>query len=139
MVDGPFIVAHGSGSSRGRNGVPTSFSNRPGSNASSLGLYVAGETYAFRGKAGGRRYRSIGLRMHGQSGRFNDAALRRGVVAHGAPYVGARDAGRSQGCPAVSMQRAERLMPLLANGAVVILYSPRDGDWLRNGPWIAGG
>lgn len=139
VVEGPFTVAHGNGSSRGRNGVPTRFSNRPGSNASSLGLYVAAETYTFRGKAGGRRYRSIGLRMDGMSGRFNQAARRRGVVAHGAPYVSARDAGRSQGCPAVSMERAGRLLPRLAEGGVVILYSPNDDDWLENGPWMSGG
>ena len=138
VVEGPFTVAHGNGSSRSRNGVPGRFSNRPGSNASSLGLYVAAETYAFRGKAGGRRYRSIGLRMDGMSGRFNDAARRRGVVAHGAPYVTARDAGRSQGCPAMSMERAQRLLPLIANGGIVILYSPNDADWLANGPWMRG-
>src|SRR5690606_33552400 len=31
LVDGPFTVAHGTGSSRSRNSVPTTFSNRPGS------------------------------------------------------------------------------------------------------------
>lgn len=138
VVEGPFTVAHGRGSSRGRNGVPTRFSNRPGSNASSLGVYVAEGTYGFHGRSGGRGYSSIGLRLRGVSGSFNDAALRRGVVAHGAPYVTARDAGRSEGCPAMSMDRARRLLPRLANGGVVILYSPRDREWLSGGPWVAG-
>src|SRR5690606_11178575 len=59
LVEGPFTVAHGRGSARTRDAVPTSFSNRPGSNATSLGLYLAQETYAFRGKSGGRAYTSV--------------------------------------------------------------------------------
>ncbi len=136
LVEGPFTVAHGSGSSARRNGVPTRFSNRPGSYQSSLGLYVAEETYNFSGKAGGRRYTSVGLRMKGVSGSFNDAARRRGIVSHGAPYVSAGGAGRSQGCPAMEEARAQRLLPRLANGGVIFLYSPHDSRWLRDGPWV---
>jgi hypothetical protein len=135
LVDGPFNVAHGTGSSRERNAVPTRFSNRSGSNASSLGLYLAQETYTFRGTAGGRKYTSVGLRMRGESGRFNSAARARGVVAHGAPYVTAREAGRSQGCPAMEQHRAKRLLPMLADGGVVFIYSP-DSGWLNADPWI---
>lgn len=137
VVDGPFNVAHGRGSSRGRNGAPMRFSNRPGSAMTSLGLYLTQETYRFRGRAGGRRYRSVGLRMAGLSGRFNDAARRRGVVAHGAPYVTARDAGRSEGCPAMEQARARRLLPMIAGGSLVFLYSPHDSAWLNGGPWIS--
>jgi hypothetical protein len=136
LVDGPFTVAHGRGSSRGRNAVPTRFSNMTGSHASSLGLYVAQETYRFRGKAGGRRYSSIGLRLEGVSGPFNDAARRRGIVSHGAPYVTARDAGRSQGCPAMEQHRARRLLPMLADGGLVFLFSARDERWMQDDPWI---
>jgi hypothetical protein len=85
LVDGPFMVAHGRGSSAARNGVPTRFSNRSGSYMSSLGLYLAQETYTFRGKSAGRSYSSVGLRMNGESGAFNSAARARGIVAHGAP------------------------------------------------------
>lgn len=136
LIEGPFPVAHGSGSSRTRDAVPTVFSNRPGSRASSLGLYLAQETYSFRGKAGGRSYRSVGLRLRGESGRFNDAARARGIVAHGAPYVTRRAAGRSEGCPAMEPARAERLLPRLANGGVVFVYSPHDERWLQQGPWV---
>lgn len=135
VVDGPFTVAHGVGSSAGRNGVPTRFSNRPGSNMTSLGLYLAQETYTFRGRSGGRAYSSVGLRMRGESGTFNDAARRRGIVAHGAPYVTARDAGRSEGCPAMEQPRAKRLLPMIANGGVVFIFSPRDEQWLNEAPW----
>jgi hypothetical protein len=136
IVDGPFTVAHGTGSLRERNGVPTTFSNRPGSFQSSLGLYLAEETYVFSGRAAGGRYTSIGLRMRGESGPFNDAARHRGIVAHGAPYVSATDAGRSEGCPAMEQHRARRLLPLLADGGVVFIFSPLDSRWLREDRWV---
>lgn len=136
VVEGPFNVAHGSGSGA-RNGTPTRFSNRPGSKMSSLGLYVTEETYGFRGRANGRPYTSVGLRMRGESGSWNSAARRRGIVAHGAPYVTAREAGRSSGCPAMEQDRARRLLPMIANGGVVFIYSPRASDWLEAGPWAA--
>lgn len=139
VVDGPFTVAHGRGSSAARNGVPTRFSNASGSAASSLGLFLTQETYAFSGHAGGRLYHSIGLRLDGLSGRFNDAARARGVVVHGAPYVSVGDAGRSEGCPAMAQARAQRLIPMLSGGSLVFLYSPRDTAWLDHGPWVAGG
>ena len=63
VVDGPFPVAHGRGSSTTKYGIPTRFSNRLGSAATSLGLYLTSATYAFRGVASGRSYRSIGLRL----------------------------------------------------------------------------
>jgi hypothetical protein len=137
LVDGPFTVAHGRGSGP-KNSVPMRFSNRPGSAATSLGLYVTQETYGFSGKSGGRHYTSIGLRMAGKSGRFNSNARRRGVVVHGAPYVSASSSGRSEGCPAMEQFRARRLLPMLANGSVVFQYSPNDADWLDNDPWING-
>jgi hypothetical protein len=137
VVDGPFTVAHGRGSSSSRNGVPTRFSNVSGSNATSLGLFVAEGTYGFRGTSSGRAYQSVGLRLRGESDIFNDAALARGIVVHGAPYVTAGDAGRSEGCPAMEMERAQRLLPELANGGVVFLYSPLADEWLSEGPWAA--
>ena len=137
VVEGPFTVAHGSGSGP-RNGVPTRFSNRSGSLMSSLGLYVTEETYGFRGRSNGRSYTSVGLRLRGESGAYNSAARRRGIVAHGAPYVQARNAGRSSGCPAMEQERARRLLPLIANGGVVFIFSPRDTAWLEDAPWSGG-
>lgn len=135
LVEGPFTVAHGRGSSKTKNGVPTRFSNVHGSAASSLGLYLTQETYAFRGKSGGRPYRSVGLRMRGVSGDYNDNARARGVVVHGAPYVSARTSGRSEGCPAMEEYRAQRLLPEIANGGLVFVFSP-DAEWMRNDPWV---
>ena len=135
VVEGPFTVAHGRGSAPPSSGVPVKFSNRQGSNATSLGLYLAQETYTFSGKSGGKRYTSVGLRMKGLSGRFNSAARARGVVAHGAPYVTATRAGRSEGCPAIEQGRARRLLPKISNGALVFLFSPLDRTWMREDPW----
>ncbi len=135
VVDGPFMVAHGRGSSRSRYGVPTRFANSSGSNATSLGLYVAQETYAFRGKTGGRVYNSTGLRLQGVSEGYNDNARARGVVAHGAPYVTPTKAGRSEGCPAMEQTRAKKLLPELANGGMVFLFAP-DENWMSRDQWV---
>jgi hypothetical protein len=137
VVDGPFTVAHGRGSGA-KDGVPTRFSNRNGSAATSLGLFLAQETYAFTGHNSGRLYRSIGLRLTGLSGVFNNRARSRGVVVHGAPYVAPDKAGRSEGCPAMEPERAQELIPTLANGALVFLFSPRDDQWLSEDPWAHG-
>ena len=136
VVDGPFTVAHGRGSSTSQYGVPTRFSNASGSAATSLGLYVAQETYAFVGHSAGRVYRSIGVRLQGVSDGINDNARARGVVAHGAPYVTASRAGRSEGCPAMEPDRAARLLPKLANGSLVFLFAPND-DWMAKDHWLA--
>jgi len=136
LVEGPFTVAHGRGSSGARDGVPTRFSNAHGSAATSLGLYLAQETYGFSGKASGRFYTSIGLRLKGLSEGFNDNARGRGVVAHGAPYVNAGRAGRSEGCPALEEFRARRLLPKLANGGMVFLFAPEQ-QWIERDQWVA--
>ncbi|MFL5510260.1 MAG: murein L,D-transpeptidase catalytic domain-containing protein [Gemmatimonadaceae bacterium] len=123
IVEGPFTVAHGRGSSTTQYGIPTRFSNAPGSAMTSLGLYLAENLYPFHGKTGGQGYSSIGLRLKGVSS-TNDRALARGVVAHGAPYVTETKAGRSEGCPAMEQQRAQRVLPELANGGMVFLFAP---------------
>ena len=135
ILEGPFSVAHGRGSSRTQYGIPTRFSNAPGSAATSLGLYLAENTYEFHGHTGGRSYSSIGLRLKGVSANFNDNALARGVVAHGAPYVTAVRAGRSEGCPAMEQERARRVLPELADGGMVFLFAP-DQEWMADDPWV---
>jgi hypothetical protein len=136
ILEGPFAVAHGRGSSRSQYGIPTRFSNASGSAATSLGLYLAENVYDFHGHTGGRSYSSIGLRLKGVSANFNDNALARGVVAHGAPYVTAGKAGRSEGCPAMEQARARRVLPELADGGMVFLFAP-DPRWMTDDPWLA--
>lgn len=137
VIDGPFMVAHGRGSATGLFGVPMRFTNIENSLTTSLGLYLAEETYRFSGTASGRRYSSIGLRLRGVSGQFNDAARTRGIVVHGAPYVTPAAAGRSEGCPAMEPERAERLIPMIAEGGMVFHYSPYDTRWLTSDPWLS--
>ena len=138
VLEGPFMVAHGRGSSPTQYGVPTRFSNASGSAATSLGLYLAESLYQFHGHTGGQSYSSIGLRLKGVSANFNDNALARGVVAHGAPYVTASKAGRSEGCPAMEQDRARRVLPELADGGMVFLFAP-DQEWMADDPWVAAG
>jgi hypothetical protein len=119
------LVAHGSGS--GGN-VPTRFSNDPGSRASSLGLFVTGDTYE------GRHGHS--LRLHGLERGINDLAYARNVVIHAADYVseefGRRHGrlGLSWGCPALRPAVTWRVIDRIKGGSLVFAYYP-DGDWLR--------
>ena len=135
IVEGPFTVAHGRGSSTSMYGVPTRFSNEYGSAASSLGLYVTENLYHFLANAAGGAYHSVGLRLVGVSGDYNDNAFSRRVVAHGAPYVTPTKAGRSEGCPAMELSRAKRLLPKLADGGMVFLFAP-DSNWIAGDPWL---
>ena len=135
IVDGPFMVAAGRGSAADARGVPTRFSNQSGSAATSLGLYLTSSTYGFSGKSAGQHYTSVGLRLLGVSEGFNDKAFARGVVAHGAPYVTPTRAGRSEGCPAMEQARAKRLLPMLADGAMVFLFAPNQ-QWLSTDRWV---
>jgi hypothetical protein len=138
IVDGPFMVADGRGSAENSAGIPTHFSNAFGAATTSLGLYVAQETYRFTGHTGGHTYSAIGMKLNGVSTGFNDNARARGVVAHGAPYVTASRAGRSEGCPAIEPARATTLLPKIANGGLVFLFAP-DKDWMTRDPWIGAG
>ncbi|MDQ3309496.1 MAG: murein L,D-transpeptidase catalytic domain family protein, partial [Gemmatimonadota bacterium] len=73
------------------------------------------------------------------SGKYNSAARARGVVVHGAPYVTAALAGRSEGCPAVEQARARKLIPQIANGGMVFLFSPLDRTWMVEDRWAGPG
>ena len=118
------LVAHGRNSG---GDLATRFSNRDGSLESSLGLYRALGTY--QGDNG------YSLRLQGLDTGFNDHALARAVVIHGASYVSRRFAqregrmGRSWGCPAVSTRVAGRVIDSLKNGQMVFSYFP-DPHWL---------
>jgi hypothetical protein len=89
------LVAHGRGSDPDHSGMLQSFSNVPGSEATSSGAYLVGESYI--GKYGLSR-RLIGLDPE------NDMAEPRAIVIHPAWYVSQAmiadhgRLGRSQGC-----------------------------------------
>ncbi|WP_413291224.1 murein L,D-transpeptidase catalytic domain family protein [Bdellovibrio sp. HCB337] len=120
-----YYVSHGRGS--GESNYATKFSNIKNSKQTSLGIYLTGETYD--GKYGET------LRMYGLQN-SNDQAYNRDIVMHGAWYVSedfinstnpstGRDFGRlglSWGCPALSRTVAERLIPRLKNGSLIMHY-----------------
>ena len=91
------LVAHGKASGAD---VPMAFSNKDGSEMSSLGFYRTAPT-TYTGKHG------LSLKLVGLDPGFNTNAESRAVVVHGADYV-CEDfvkahgrLGRSQGCPAL--------------------------------------
>lgn len=129
-IDLNTFVAHGKGSGMSR---ATRFSNMPGSHASSLGLFLTGQTYfGHHGKS---------LRLRGLEHGINDKALTRDVVIHGAAYVSGQfvkahgRTGRSWGCPAIPMAQSQRIINELKGGAVVFAYYP-DSHWLNHSSYL---
>ena len=109
-IERSLLVSHGRGSDPRNSGYAQHFSNRHGSNASSLGSYVTGKTYY--GKHGHSR------RLHGLD-ESNDQAFDRAIVIHGASYVDigmARNhgrVGRSLGCFAFEKREIESVLDWL--------------------------
>jgi hypothetical protein len=105
-----FLVAHGKGSGFD---IATKFSNVPGSNCSSLGIYKTLETYI--GKHG------ESLRIEGLD-ETNSNAKERAIVIHSADYVvpnyeGTGRAGRSDGCFAVNSENIDEVIQCLEGGS----------------------
>src|SRR5690606_38198995 len=119
------LVAHGRNT--GGN-IASAFSNRSGSNMSSLGAFRTAESYV-----GANGY---SLRLDGLEPGFNDLARDRAIVIHGAPYVSPEIAraqgrlGRSLGCPAVRPAVARKLIDRIRGGSLVFAYYP-DSEWLQ--------
>jgi hypothetical protein len=126
------LVAHGQGS--GGN-LATAFSNLPDSHQSSLGLFVTGATYVGRN--------GYSLRMEGLDRGFNDKAMARAIVMHGAPYVSEQFAaatgrlGRSWGCPALRAGIAREVIDRVKGGSLVFAYYP-DQRWLSASQYLGG-
>lgn len=109
------------------------FSNKLNSEQSSLGFYVTNVTYV--GKHG------TSLRLNGQEKGFNDNAMARGIVIHGADYVNAGRAnsafmGRSQGCPALPQAEYAKAIKLIKDGSVMFLYHPTAGNYIQQSPLL---
>lgn len=118
------LVAHGRNSG---DNFATRFSNQNESLASSLGLYRTRAPYT--------GHNGYSLRMEGLEPGFNDHALDRAIVIHGAAYVSADAArahgriGRSWGCPAVRLAIAHPLIDAIKDGQLLFSYYP-DQRWL---------
>ncbi len=125
-------VAHGKGSG---STYATHFSDQPGSDASSLGVYLTGNTYV--GSDG------YSLRLRGLNPKFNGAAYRRDIVVHGAWYVSKAFAhkhgrvGNSWGCFALSRKVEPAIVKLIRGGTVLVGYYP-DPKWLDSYPYLRG-
>lgn len=124
------VVSHGRGSGRT---LATKFSNRPGSDESSLGLFRTAETYI--GKHG------YSLRLDGLEPGINDRARERAIVMHAAEYVSQAAAraqgylGRSLGCPAVRPEISRPLIDAVKGGGLLFAYYP-DPAWLAASRYV---
>ncbi len=124
------FVAHGQSTG---DDCAVEFSNKVNSHQSSLGFYVTGETYI--GEHG------LSLRMQGMDQGFNDAALKRDIVVHGAEYVcenficDNQRLGRSWGCPAIPVVVAEPIINMIQGGTCLFIYFPQP-KYLSTGYWL---
>lgn len=115
-----FLVCHGRGSDPEHSGFLQSFSNTPGSEATSRGSYLTAEWY--HGKYG------TSIRLLGMDP-DNSEALDRAIVMHPAPYA-APDMitkfgklGRSEGCFAMAPDQFNEALWHLSGGR--LLYADR--------------
>lgn len=97
------------------------FSNNVGSLQSSLGFFIANETYS--GKF------DLAMRLDGLE-YCNDKARDRGIVVHGAKYathefMKKNDSvlGRSYGCPALPENEAEDIISTIKGGSCFYIYA----------------
>jgi hypothetical protein len=117
-----FLVAHGMGSDPEHTGWLQSFSNEPGSNATSRGGYLTCEWY--QGKYG-TSIRLVGLDNDDSN------ALPRAIVMHPADYVSEQHIekwgvlGRSNGCFAMSPEDFNEALWHLSGGR--LLYADKLG------------
>ncbi|MGC8518665.1 MAG: murein L,D-transpeptidase catalytic domain family protein [Steroidobacteraceae bacterium] len=123
-------VAHGKGSGLDS---ATRFSNRPGTDASSLGVFLTANTYY--GEHG------YSLRLKGLDPKFNGDAYRRDIVIHSAWYVSKAFArahgrmGRSWGCFALSRTVESAIVRLIQGATVLVGYYP-DPRWLHGSSFL---
>jgi hypothetical protein len=112
-------VAHGRGSGAE---YATRFSNRSRSHQSSLGFYITSSVYS--GDHG------LSLRLQGLEPGFNNLAMKRNIVIHGASYISDeylvtnKFMGRSYGCPAVPEDECAAIIDLIKNGTCFFIYHP---------------
>jgi len=124
------FVAHGknTGANYAKN-----FSNIPGSKQSSVGLFKTAGTYN-----GSNGYSLI---LNGLEQGFNDMALKRYIVMHGAAYVSQEfidkhgRLGRSWGCPAFEKKLAKTIIDKIKQDQFLFIYYPED-EWLKKSDYI---
>ena len=124
------LVAHGKNTGEE---FAQKFSNTESSYQSSLGFYVTETTY--NGSNG------YSLKLLGMDPGYNDAALQRAIVMHGADYVSEdfiksqKRIGRSWGCPAVPRALAQPIINTIKGQNCLFIYYP-DQQYLSNSEWL---
>ena len=124
------LVAHGKNTGEE---FAQKFSNTESSYQSSLGFYITESTY--NGSNG------YSLKLLGMDPGYNDAALQRAIVMHGADYVSEdfiksqKRIGRSWGCPAVPRALAEPIINTIKGKNVLFIYYP-DEQYLSTSQWL---
>ena len=112
----PFLVSHGSGSDPDHTAMLQSFSNEPGSNATSRGAYL---THTWYDGMHGTSMRLSGLDAD------NANAEPRAIVVHGAAYANPSmidkwgKLGRSQGCFAFPQSNLMEVLARLGPGRLI--------------------
>lgn len=124
------LVAHGKHS--GGNYVKA-VSNKGQSRMSSVGVFLTGQTY--QGSHG------YSMRLAGLEPGFNDKALSRAIVVHGANYVNKEFAkrhgrlGLSWGCPALDPKVVRPVIDKIKGGTIVFAYYPHP-EWLQKSKFL---
>ena len=124
------LVAHGQGSG---DNLANVFSNLPDTHASSLGLFLTGDTYVGRN--------GYSLRLTGLDKGFNHRAGERAIVMHGAPYVSEDFVkkngrlGRSWGCPALREGVAREVIDRVRGNGILFAYYPNQ-NWLGSSRYL---
>jgi hypothetical protein len=124
------LCAHGKAS--GEN-MANYFSNDPGSEATSLGLFVTADTYT--------GHNGYSLRLKGLEEGINDMAWDRAIVMHGAYYVSQEAIrvlgrlGKSWGCPAIPVEVAHKIIDTIRGGSAVFAYYP-EKRWLMSSAFL---
>jgi len=123
-------VAHGQGTGED---CAQSFSNNFDSHQTSLGFYVTAGTYS--GDHG------LSLKLNGMDNGYNDAAMDRGIVVHGADYVSDKfitennRLGRSWGCPAVPEPLKIPIINAIKEGTCLFIYFP-EHNYMASSFWL---
>ncbi len=124
------LVAHGRNTG---DNLATRFSDEMNSRQTSLGLFVAADTYVGRN--------GYSLRLDGLEPGFNHRARDRAIVMHGAPYVSAAFGsshgrlGRSWGCPVLGEAVVRDVIDTIRGGGVIFSYYPHS-TWLKSSRFL---
>ena len=121
------LVAHGRNTGEE---FASEFSNKTGTLKSSLGFYIT-ENHIFGSKVG------ISLIIKGVEKGFNDNAISRQIIIHGAPYVTEQfikrtgRLGRSYGCPSLPPDMIKPVIQAIEKGTCLFIYHP-DPNYIQH-------